>query len=474
MPAHAQEITIHHPQLKFIFEDSLLKSPAYHSALQPLVIRHTNLTGDPKPQKIFISPVFEGTLQKTKYDLSYRFGEGIYLSGNLNPKAGYEFSCVFYQQELPGESHSIDSLKLIPRYNQYLWGKYEHAGYISIRGHVYWNPGKWLSFRLGHDKHFIGDGVQSLFLSENAAAYPFFQTRINVWKINYSHQVMFLRDLVDGLGSKRFSKYASQHVLSYNATPWLNMYIFETVIWRKQDSLRHRGLDLTFLNPFLFFRPVEFNQGSPDNVIMGLGGKIRIFPKTYLYGQFLLDEFHLKEVKANRGWWGLKFGYQAGIKTYGLFKNRHSLLSLEYNQVRPFTYSHTYSLQNYGYLRQSLAHPLGSNFKELTGVLRLEILNNWYVHGKFNFRRYGTDPPEKNYGSDIYKTQKSFSKIYDNYTTQGILHTEAEAEMTISRSIIDKWRLFAFSTFNLTAHKVEGTTTFQPSIQAGLNTLLYE
>ena len=395
----AQTISIHHPHLKFLYEDSLLLRPDYHSALQPVRIyapdrndpvqthgraslcraslcRASHSAAAPLRTYDFpydirlttydysLSPVLDasGSYNFNSKTFSYRFAQGAYIASNLGKRAGFELLAVLYEQKFPGQSYSIDSLKLVPRHNHYLWGNNESAGYLAVRGNIWWKANKWLTFTAGNAKHFIGDGERSLFLSENAAAYPFFQTRLNIWKINYQHQVMFMRDLVENAGNKRFPKYVSQHTLSYNHKNRFNFYIFETVIWRKQDSVRHRGFDLTYMNPFVFYRPVEFNQGSPDNVLMGLGGKWRIFGKNYLYGQFLLDEFNFKFVTKNDGWWASKYGFQAGFKTYGLWKERKSLLLLEYNHMRPFTYAHSYSLQNYGYLRQPLAHPLGSSF----------------------------------------------------------------------------------------------------------------
>jgi hypothetical protein len=470
----AQVVSVHHPQLKFVFEDSLLKISNYHSALQPFHIRAESFTGK-AGRNFYIAPVLDASVSyQHNNTFAYRFGQGAYLACNLGRKAGLEVSAVLYEQKFPGESYSIDSLKLIPHHDRYLWGKDEHAGYLALLGNIWWKPNRWLTFTAGNDKQFIGDGHQSLLLSENASAYPFFQTKLNIWKIQYQHQVMFMRDLVYDSGDKRFPKYSSQHVISYNITPKLNVYIFEAVMWRKQDSARYRNFDVTYLNPFIFFRPVEFNQGSPDNVIMGFGGKWILFKKSFVYGQFLLDEFNLKYFSQNNGWWASKYGFQLGFKTYGLLKNKKSMLLIEYNQARPFTYSHSYSLQNYGYLREPLAHPLGSNFREMTGILRLALSNRWHVCGEGSYMRYGTDPDKLNYGSDIYKKQWSFSKYYGNYIGQGVTHTVLTGSLSLYRLLVPSWRTTAFSTISLTLHKTDHVKDWQPSIELGIKTLLYE
>ena len=117
-------------------------------------------------------------------------------------------------------------------------------------------------------------------------------------------------------------------------------------------------------NPFIFFRPVEYGIGSADNSLLGAGLKLTISQHFIAYSNFILDEFLLSELRNRTGWWGNKYGVQLGIKTFDLF-NKTGLYSItEFNLVRPFTYSHISSKQNYGHKNHSLAHPLESNFKE--------------------------------------------------------------------------------------------------------------
>ena len=47
-------------------------------------------------------------------------------------------------------------------------------------------------------------------------------------------------------------KWASSHLLSYNVNKWLNLSLFESVIWQDKDTLINRGLDINYLNPFIF------------------------------------------------------------------------------------------------------------------------------------------------------------------------------------------------------------------------------
>ncbi|HEX2936819.1 MAG TPA: hypothetical protein VHO72_15795 [Bacteroidales bacterium] len=479
----AQNLSIHHPQLQYLFEDSLLQLNSYHTLFKPVEIpwqvydsvMHVNK--DYSSQPVRISPVLDASFsyRKEGNDLLYQFGQGVYASGKVGKKAGFELSAVLYEQKFGDQENTLlQTYNLVPGHNRYLWRSGSNTGYLSIRGYAYWRPLKWLTLKAGNDKQFIGDGGRSFIFSENAAAYPFLQTRLNIWKINYTHQVMFMRDVIPDSGALRFSKYATMHTLSINATKRLNLYIFEAVVWRAQDSVRHRTFDVTYLNPFLFFRPVEFNMGSPDNVLMGIGGKWIIGKQSFLYGQFMLDEFKLKEIKANNGWWSNKFAYQMGFKTFGLFKKYKSVFLAEYNHCRPFTYAHTYTTGNYGYLYRPLAHPMGSNFRELYMQFGISLPKQWFVDASASLSRYGTDPQGTNYGSDLYKRQYTYTKPYGNTTAQGIVNNEATLSLNLSRLIKPEWRLRVFANLQSTLHRSGGITGFYPAFSVGINTWMYE
>jgi hypothetical protein len=52
-----------------------------------------------------------------------------------------------------------------------------------------------------------------------------------------------------------------------------------------------------------------------------------------------------------------------GVKYYNAFHIDNLLLQLEYNHVRPYVYSHSVPITNYGHNNQSIGHQWGGNFK---------------------------------------------------------------------------------------------------------------
>lgn len=336
--------------------------------------------------------------------------------------------------------------------------------YLNLTGYLSYQVADFMNLQIGRDKVFWGDGYRSLFISDNSNANPFFKGTVDIWKIKYTilYSYYHEKDSLDGFnfGAK---KYSSSHILSWNIGKRLNFNIFETVIWQEKDSIGNRGFDVNYLNPIIFYRPVEFSLGSPDNVIMGFGGRIRVFKNTHLYGQFLLDEFKLNELKARKGWWGNKFGIQAGVKTFKLFGIENLYALGEVNIVKPFTYSHWSYMDNYGSYSQPLAHPLGANFAE--GILNIRYrIERWQINTLLKKYVYGADYDTLNTGFNIYRSYNDHVNEFGNKLLQGQKYRVTSIELSLGYLLNPKWMLsfkFGFRFDFLRMQRI--ATTFLPT-----------
>ena len=292
--------------------------------------------------------------------------------------------------------------------------------YQYFSGYASYSPNKIFNFQAGCDKHFWGDGYRSLFLSDVAAPYPFLKISTNVWHLSYVSLFTIMKDATNPSGFKkdRLNKYATFHYLGWNATKRLNIGVFESIVWQGADSTRYRGFDVNYLNPVLFFRPTEYSLGSSDNAFLGFSFKLKLFKKQQFYGQLLLDEFLLKEIKAQKGWWGNKQAFQLGLKSFDLFKISKLNFQTEFNYVRPYAYSHASVQQNYGHMNQPLAHPLGANFMESATFINYRH-KRFFFEAKCTYAVYGADSSTTDYGKNIFISYVNRPAEYGNFTGQG-------------------------------------------------------
>jgi hypothetical protein len=187
-----------------------------------------------------------------------------------------------------------------------------------------------------------------------------------------------------------------------NVTKWLNIGLFEAVIFGRKDHF-----DFQYLNPIIFYRHIEGAVGSPDNAVAGFEFKANIAHRLQLYGQFLLDEFVLSQVKNNPTSWVNKWGIQAGLKYIDAFGIHNLDIQLETNRVRPFTYTHSDTISNYTHYNQPLAHPLGANFQEGLAIVRYQPAPRWYLYGQAILYYQGLDSASINFGSNIFRDYRT-------------------------------------------------------------------
>ncbi|MDP4128989.1 MAG: hypothetical protein Q8918_09860 [Bacteroidota bacterium] len=270
--------------------------------------------------------------------------------------------------------------------------------YFDVRGSINVDFWKYFSAQFGYDKNFIGNGYRSLFLSDYAAPYLFLKLNTRIWKINY--QTIFMELISQHqTGDYQYPrKYAVVHHLSVNATKWLNLGLYDNVVFSRADYF-----DFSYLNPVIFLVAAQQQNGSPDKTTVGLDFKANAGHAVQIYGQLLINEFVLHEVlHYSHGWWGNKQGLQLGIKYIDAFNLKNLDFQFETNLVRPYTYAHNDSVSNYSHYNQPLGHPLGSNFIEFIGIGRYQPVYKWNVELKCIYYRQGLDSGGINYGSNIF------------------------------------------------------------------------
>jgi hypothetical protein len=327
---------------------------------------------------------------------------GIELRGLIAKRVGFYTYFSDNQEEPPAFVNDyINRFQAVPGADYYqtpgnTGRKYD---YLLARGYIDFAVVKdHINVTAGYDKHFIGDGIRSLFLSDFSSGAAFVRLTTKVWKLNYQNLYLELTpQYTRGADRVLDHKYATIHHLSVNATKWLNVGLFEGVVFSRPNAY-----EFSYLNPIILYRQTERSNGSPDNALLGLNFKAIAAKHFQFYGQFLLDEFKFSELSGGKGWWGNKFGVQLGAKYFDAFTVKNLDLQAEINVVRPFTYTHYDTIANYTNYNQPLAHPLGAGFAEILGIARYQPVKNLYLTLKGMYYRQGLDPSGANYGSNIF------------------------------------------------------------------------
>ena len=363
---------------------------------------------------------------------------GVELRFNIKQRVGFYFSITENQMRLPlYVQDRIKQRQYIPG-NAY-WKDYKTTGidFFDPRGYIDVNVLKYINLQFGYDKHFIGNGIRSMYLSDFSAPYMFLKMNLRVWRFNY--QVIWaelVNQYTRGADRELPKKYATFHHLNYNVAHFLDIGFFEGVVFNRKNQF-----EFHYLNPIIFYRAIEQSLGSPDNALIGFDIKANMFSHLQIYTQVIFDEFNFAEIRKNSGWWANKFGIQAGAKYIDLLPNLD--LQAEFNMARPFTYTHNAGnnvTANYTHYNQPLAHPLGANFYEFILTGKYQIIPQLNVTARYFYSVYGEDSvdattnKEVHFGGNILKstTAQTVQDVYGNKMAQGARATQNYLDIMVT------------------------------------------
>lgn len=413
-----------------------------------------------------INPVFQfvvGKDQSTK-KTTYLNARGISVRGLINKRIGFysyltenQEVAPFYVQQWEAKNHAVPGQ-----------GRYKELGsggkdYFDARGGVTFSDRKYIDFQVGYDKMFLGNGYRSLFLSDFSNSYLYANLNLRIWKLNYTLRMMELTNqfIPPAKDTITPTKYMVMHYVSFNLPKWLNVGLFEAIVFARKDRF-----DLNYANPAVFLRPIELNRGSADNAFVGLDFKANVLKQVQLYGQVNFDEFYITELRRGTGWWANKFAVQFGGKYIDVLKVKNLDFQSEVNFIRPFTYSHSDTINNYSNYNQPLAHPLNANVLEWVNIVRYQPKERWYLEGKIISWIQGTDVNGENYGNNILRSNNTRKKDVGYFLGDGLKRQGLNGSFLVSFEA--KENLFLELSLVRRALTMESSTT-TVSIGARLN-----
>ena len=373
-----------------------------------------------------VNPVLNFKMASERDDAQLIFlnQRGVDLRGSIDNRVYFQTNILETQARFPEyvntriqQDKAIPGTGLFKSYNSIVFKIKNGYDYLNAQGFVGFNITPHIGMQLGNGQHFVGDGLRSLFLSNFANNYFFMKFNTKVWKFQYQNLFAELTGDNSSNGSSlNAKKYMATHQLSFNATKNLNFGVFETVVLNRTGHF-----ELQYLNPIIFYRSVEHSLGSPDNVLIGANFKWNTAKRFSIYGQLLLDEFVFKELFIDKvGWWANKFGTQIGLKYFNVLNIDHLDMQVEYNKIRPFTYSYYTNPNSYTHAYQNLAQPIGANFYEIMAKLRYQPTWKLLFDGRLMYANVGENSATENWGNRPYVGSNTRKMENGYFVTEGV------------------------------------------------------
>ena len=333
---------------------------------------------------------------------------GLQLRGIIGQNLGFDFYFTENQERQPVYMQDwVNKYNAVPGAGYIKSFKTAGYDYFDVRGSMTWKVASFMDMQFGYDRNFIGNGFRSLLLSDFSTNALFLKINTHFGRFRYENIFMELVSLHRRGSDYIYPRnYFRVSYLSYNATKWLNVGLFDGVKLGKTDEL-----SLGLFNPVIFAHIPNGNSNPvKDKYYTGLDIKANIAGKVQAYGQLMVDR--VKPSELSNKWWGNKYGYQLGAKYVDAFGLQNVDVQVETNRIRPFTYSSNDSATSYTHYNQPLAHPLGANFEEYIGIVRAQPMKKLYLEGKLIYYKQGLDSAGVNMGQNPFKFNNTKPREY--------------------------------------------------------------
>ncbi len=256
--------------------------------------------------------------------------------------------------------------------------------YDITHGHIR-AANKWGSISIGRERIIGGNGpVRSALLFSNYAPeidYIGLDLRYKRFFFNFFHGWI--------LGDEEFFQLDDETLFRSIEEKYLSFHRFGAFFFdnRMQVAVSeiivygNRGVEIAYLNPFLFFKSVEHSLRDRDKAIIALDIQGRPYRGLELYGDLLIDDLAFDKLGTN--WYGNQFAFRVGGNFTPIVSGFQDFaVNVDYFRIQPYVYTHRLPLNRYVHGGFPIGNPLGPNSDGW--IVRL----NYLLSGRSNVELY--------------------------------------------------------------------------------------
>jgi hypothetical protein len=248
-----------------------------------------------------------------------------------------------------------------------------------------------IRFKFGRDKIRIGYGPMKSIIDDYAPPFDFIGFDINYkfFTFSYFHGQLLgnsivQQDSIQGPINVVSQKYIGYHRIGFNLSDNFNFGVGEMIIYGD------RPLDLSYLNPFAFYKSIEHANQDRDNSLLFFDASDRAIDGMKIFGTLLIDDMDFG--KLGTGWYANETLLDIGIFSSNLYNIMPADITLEFTKVDPYVHTHRTGNTNF----TNNGYDLGSNLKPnselfLAGI-NYRINNRTNLDLSFKYIIHGANP----------------------------------------------------------------------------------
>ncbi len=248
-------------------------------------------------------------------------------------------------------------------------------------------------FRLkfGRDRMRIGYGPRRSIIDDNAPPFDFlsFDIHYKFFDFSYFHGKLlgdteFQPDSINGGINYVHEKYIGYHRIGFDISDAVNFGVGEMIIYGD------RGLDLSYLNPFAFYKSVEHANQDRDNSFLFFDFANKSIEGLKIYSTLLIDDMDFS--KLGTGWYANETLFDLGIFSSNLYKIIPADLKLEFTTIDPYVHTHRTGNTNFTNNGYDLGSGLQPNSVLLLGEIDYRLNYRLSINARFQYIIHGANP----------------------------------------------------------------------------------
>lgn len=247
---------------------------------------------------------------------------------------------------------------------------------------------EFFNVRLGRDRVNIGYGPIKYIISDNPPKMDHISLNLKygIFSFSFIHGKLLgnkttFSDSVQGGITEVTEKYLAYHRFNFDFSRHFTLGLGEIAVYSR------RSIDLSYLNPFNFYKSIEHSNQDRDNSLLFIDIKNNSFTGLSFYSTFMLDDIDFG--KLGTDWYGNNFLFNLGIQAAPLADKLPLVIDLQYLRLEPYFYTHRIYENRYTHLDYNIGpvlHPNSHSFYTQVTViphyrLKVQLSYQYSEHG---------------------------------------------------------------------------------------------
>ncbi|MFO7446847.1 MAG: capsule assembly Wzi family protein [Ignavibacteriaceae bacterium] len=270
-----------------------------------------------------------------------------------------------------------------------------------------------VKFKLGRDRMNIGYGHIKPILGSNSPMFDYLSLKLNYefFSFSFFHGKLLgtsslESDPVTGEVNVVQEKYLAYHRIGFDISKHINFGIGELVVYGD------RSIDLSYLNPFSFYKSIEHANQDRDNSMLFFDINNNSIEGLDLYSTLIIDD--ISYGKIGSGWWANQTLFNLGLYSANLYNILPLDVRFDYYRIEPYTFTHRLLRNNYTSQGYNLSSELQPNSEVFFWQFSYRFNYRLSAEIGFQYAVHGANPLDdagnviKNVGGDISLGHRSF------------------------------------------------------------------